>query len=111
MDSISEELNENQKTNELEQHTEFTPEESAESTVSAETPVDPKHKDAVDPKRKMEAQMWIQTVLGTKFDGDLFDELQDGTVLCELLNEIKPGTCNKYKPSKSAWIARNNISI
>eukprot|EP01084_Bolivina_argentea_P183661 316889_1 len=68
-------------------------------------------KDVVDPKRKLEAKMWIQTVLDITLNNDLFDELQDGTLLCEVLNKIQPGTCKKYKKSKHAFVSRNNIGI
>lgn len=44
-------------------------------------------------------------------NADLFDELQDGTVLCEVCNKIKPGTCNKFKKTKIAFVARSNIDI
>ena len=65
----------------------------------------------VDAKRMLEAQMWIQSVLEIEIPGNLFEELKDGTVLCDLLNKIKPGTCSKYKPSQIPFVARNNIEI
>eukprot|EP01084_Bolivina_argentea_P248526 415741_1 len=68
-------------------------------------------KDAIDPNRKLEAQLWIQTVLGVKINNDLFNELKDGTILCEVLNKIQSGTCSKYKKSKIPFVCRNNIEI
>ena len=66
----------------------------------------------MDCKQKIqEAQVWIETILGRKMNADLFDELQDGTVLCEVCNKIKPGTCNKFKKTKIAFVARSNIDI
>ena len=68
-------------------------------------------KKAVDPKRAKTAQKWVEGMLGKQFPGDFFDALQDGVVLCDLMNKIKPGSCKKYKPTKVAFVARSNIQI
>ena len=41
---------------------------------------------------------WIGAVLGEKLDGeDLAAVLKDGTVLCRLMNCIKPNSVKRYR--------------
>jgi len=67
-------------------------------------------KNMPDPNRAKEAQEWVEKVIGKKF-GNFFEEIRDGVALCELVNKIKPGTCQKYKPSSVAFVCRTNIEI
>eukprot|EP01084_Bolivina_argentea_P127811 226003_1 len=68
-------------------------------------------KKEAEPERVKEVQGYLSQVVGEQLNGDLFEELKDGTILCRLLNGIKPGTCKKFKTSKIAFVARSNISI
>jgi hypothetical protein len=63
-----------------------------------------------DQQRAGEAQRWVETVLGRKFN-DFFEEIRDGVALCELLNKIAPGTCKKFKKSNVVYVCRTNIQI
>eukprot|EP00483_Globobulimina_turgida_P001276 UN01278 len=65
----------------------------------------------VEQEQVEEVQQYLSQVVGENLNGDLFDELKDGTILCRLLNEIYPNICKKFKQSKAAFVARNNISI
>jgi hypothetical protein len=68
--------------------------------------------DSSDDNRASEAQKWIETIMGIKFN-DFFEEIKDGVILCELCNTIKPGSCpqGKYKKSSVAFVCRTNIQI
>lgn len=44
-------------------------------------------------------------------EGDFFDKLKDGMILCKLLNKISPGICKGYKRSKVAFVQRANLDI
>ncbi|KAI8440237.1 hypothetical protein MSG28_001616 [Choristoneura fumiferana] len=54
-----------------------------------------------DPEREKECQGWVETVLGAKFPpSEAFEDvLKDGTVLCQLINKLKPGSVNKINTS------------
>lgn len=57
-----------------------------------------------DPYQDKEAQEWVESILGRKFpSGVLYEDyLRDGTVLCELMNKIKPGAIPKINASGSS---------
>lgn len=64
-----------------------------------------------DPGMADEAKEWIEMCLGERLPNeDLMDTLKDGTILCRLLNVVKPGS-TKFKASKmpfvqaSLWLA------
>jgi len=65
-----------------------------------------------DPEREREAQSWIETVLGKKFPSGMpiEDILRDGTVLCELMNKIKPGAIPKINTSGGEFKMMENIN-
>eukprot|EP01083_Nonionella_stella_P182741 658296_1 len=84
----------------------------------------------IDPKEHSQACQWIEHLVDVKFtkqaipetDGDedidilyeqdaFFDQLRDGLVLCQLLNTIKPNTCENYKESTNSHVQRANINI
>ena len=57
------------------------------------------------------AQSWIEAVTGKPFpEGDFAAALRDGTLLCELVNAIKPGTVKKINSSRLAFKQMENIS-
>jgi len=66
---------------------------------------------APDKARVNACKHWVETVGGQKVNGDLFETLKDGVILCELINQVKPGTCKKYKSSSVAFVCRQNIEI
>ncbi len=53
-----------------------------------------------DVVKEQEATRWMEQILGEKLQGRFQDFLKDGTVLCRVLNEIKPGTIRKIESSK-----------
>lgn len=59
-----------------------------------------------------EAQEWIEGVLGAKFPpGEVFEDvLKDGTVLCQLINKLKPGSVPKINTSGGQFKMMENIT-
>ena len=55
------------------------------------------------------AQNWIEAVLGAPFPAEFGPSLKDGTMLCQLLNTIKPG-CVKANASKMPFKQMENVS-
>merc|ERR1719498_789304 len=63
-----------------------------------------------DPERQAQAQAWIEQLTGKTFPSDSFHEsLKDGTLLCELINKIKPGSVKKIAVTKMVFKQRENI--
>jgi len=54
-------------------------------------------------EQELEAQEWIETITGEKFpEGVSYeDALQDGVLLCQLINKLAPGSVNKVNPGGS----------
>ncbi|XP_011499491.1 PREDICTED: muscle-specific protein 20 [Ceratosolen solmsi marchali] len=65
-----------------------------------------------DPEQEREAQEWIETIIGKKFPKNaVFDDvLKDGTILCELMNKIKPGSIPKINTSGGEFKMMENIN-
>ncbi|KAF2902791.1 hypothetical protein ILUMI_03399 [Ignelater luminosus] len=65
-----------------------------------------------DPQQDKEAQEWIETVLGAKFPpGQLYEDvLRDGTILCQLLNKLAPGSVPKINTSGGQFKFMENIN-
>ena len=58
-----------------------------------------------------EALAWIEEVTGRKRDGAPIEEwLHDGTILCELINAIKPGSIRKILTSPMPFKQMENIN-
>ncbi|KAG5184842.1 calponin homology domain-containing protein, partial [Tribonema minus] len=56
------------------------------------------------------AQEWIEAVTRVKFEGTFAAALKDGSVLCKLLNAIRPGTVKKINTSSMPFKQMENIS-
>lgn len=53
----------------------------------------------------------MEAILGKKFPkGQYEDYLRDGTILCELMNKIKPGSINKINYSGGDFKMMENIN-
>lgn len=54
----------------------------------------------------------MEEILGAKFPpGEAFEDvLKDGTVLCQLINKIKPGSVNKINTSGGQFKMMENIT-
>ncbi|RUS90131.1 hypothetical protein EGW08_002098 [Elysia chlorotica] len=72
-----------------------------------------------DETLEQEARLWIEAVLGEPIAGDSNEPLgmnkfhgvlKDGTVLCRLINAIKPGSVKKINASPMAFKQMENIS-
>jgi len=65
-----------------------------------------------DPQMDRDAQAWIEAVINKKFPpGETYEEtLKDGTVLCELLNKLKPGSIPKINTSGGQFKMMENIN-
>lgn len=57
-----------------------------------------------------QAQAWIEKVTGEHFEGDFSEELRDGRRLCNLINEIKPGSVRRVNNSKMPFKQMENTS-
>eukprot|EP01084_Bolivina_argentea_P208723 355738_1 len=56
-------------------------------------------------------KQWMQQVSGDSYGNNIFDDIQDGVKLCNLLNTIKPGTCKRFKIPKNNFQQRVNVQI
>jgi len=64
-----------------------------------------------DAGQEKEAKEWMEAVLGQKFPaGSYEDVLQDGQVLCQLINKIKPGSVSKINSSGGQFKLMENIT-
>lgn len=65
-----------------------------------------------DIAQEQEAQGWMETVLGAKFPpGEKYEDvLKDGTVLCQLMNKICPGSVPKINTSGGQFKMMENIN-
>jgi len=54
-----------------------------------------------NPEEEKQAREWIESILGEKFPASLpyEDVLQDGVILCNVMNKLKPGSIAKVNPS------------
>jgi len=59
-----------------------------------------------------EAQKWIEDVVGKRFpQGETYEEaLKDGTILCELMNKLAPGSISKINTSGGQFKLMENIN-
>lgn len=64
------------------------------------------------PEQEKEAQEWIEAILGAKFPpGEAYEDvIRDGTVLCQLMNKIKPGSIPKINTSGGQFKMMENIT-
>jgi hypothetical protein len=64
-----------------------------------------------DPALEAKAKQWITAITGAQFPVSLGETLHDGTVLCQLLNKIKPGTVKKINTSSMPFKQMENIGF
>jgi len=71
-------------------------------------------------ERALECTEWMEAVLERKFEfenGELKDQLdfatllKDGSILCELINKIEPGSVKKINTMKAPFKQRENIEM
>jgi len=65
-----------------------------------------------DANQEKEAQTWIEAVLGQKFPPGVTyeDVLQDGQVLCSVMNKLKPGAIPKINETGGQFKMMENIT-
>lgn len=63
-------------------------------------------------EEEREAQEWIETFLGKKFPpGEAYEDvLRDGTVLCEVINKLAPGSVKKINTTGGDFKKMENIT-
>ncbi|CAH4033422.1 muscle-specific protein 20 [Pieris brassicae] len=83
-----------------------------QANMSLERQVRAKLASKRNPDQEKECQGWIETILGARFPpGEAFEDvLKDGTVLCQLINKIKPGSVNKINTSGGQFKMMENIT-
>ena len=64
-----------------------------------------------DPALENAVVSWIEALTGETSTGDMLEWLHDGTVLCKLMNVIKPGCIKKFSTSKMPFPQMENIKI
>eukprot|EP01138_Halocafeteria_seosinensis_P008844 gb/GECG01009040.1/.p1 GENE.gb/GECG01009040.1/~~gb/GECG01009040.1/.p1 ORF type:complete len:437 (+),score=74.67 gb/GECG01009040.1/:1-1311(+) len=64
-----------------------------------------------DPAFEYEALRWIEDITGESAGGDFQEGLQDGVLLCQLINKISPGSVRKInKPPTMPFKKMENIT-
>lgn len=65
-----------------------------------------------DPEQEVEAQQWIETVVGERFrqGASYEDNLRDGIFLCKLMNKLAPGIVGKINTSGGDYKMMDNLS-
>jgi len=65
-----------------------------------------------NPQQDKEAQEWVESVLGAKFPpGQAYEDvLKDGTILCQLINKLAPGSIPKINTSGGQFKFMENIT-
>ena len=62
-----------------------------------------------DAGQEREAQEWIETIVGEKFQVPYEDALRDGQILCQLINKLSPGAVPKINSSGAQFKLMENI--
>lgn len=69
-----------------------------------------KASDKYDYDMEDEAREWMSTIVGEKITGDFGPALQNGVILCQLVNAIQPGLVKKIETSTKPFPQRENIT-
>uniref|UniRef100_U5EWN7 Calponin n=1 Tax=Corethrella appendiculata TaxID=1370023 RepID=U5EWN7_9DIPT len=65
-----------------------------------------------DLEKDREAQEWMESILGKKFPNCPYeDALQDGVILCNLINKLQPGAVAKINTSGGQFKMMENINL
>ncbi|XP_030746618.1 muscle-specific protein 20 [Sitophilus oryzae] len=64
------------------------------------------------PQQDKEAQEWVEAILGAKFPpGQLYEDvIKDGTILCQVINKLAPGSVPKINTSGGQFKFMENIN-
>ncbi|XP_035276349.1 calponin-2-like [Anguilla anguilla] len=63
-----------------------------------------------DARREEELRLWIEEVTGSAVGEDFQKGLKNGTILCELINKLQPGSVRKISRSSQNWHQLENLS-
>ncbi|XP_067824258.1 calponin-2-like [Heptranchias perlo] len=63
-----------------------------------------------DSQKEDELRVWIEEITGKKIGDNFQKGLKDGTILCELINKIKPNSVKKINRSTLNWHQLENLS-
>jgi len=70
-----------------------------------------------DLERAQMALDWVEEMVGQKLDGPIKDSiefgaiLKDGSILCQLINRLQPGSVKKINTMKAPFKQRENIEL
>jgi len=64
----------------------------------------------LDPVKALEAQKWMEEVIGESFSSDFGESLKNGVLLCKLLNSLQPGTVSKINTQNMPFKQMENIA-
>jgi hypothetical protein len=70
-----------------------------------------------DLERAQMALDWLEEMVGQKLDGPIKDSiefgaiLKDGSILCQLINRLQPGSVKKINTMKAPFKQRENIEL
>lgn len=63
-----------------------------------------------DAQKEEELRVWIEDVTGKRIGDDFQKSLKSGTILCELINVLQPGSVNKINMSERNWHQLENLT-
>ena len=63
-----------------------------------------------DPALQAQAQGWLEALTGSPFPGEFMESLKNGTILCEAMNVVRPGTIRRVNASRMPFKQMENIS-
>ncbi|KAI1883074.1 hypothetical protein AGOR_G00241500 [Albula goreensis] len=63
-----------------------------------------------DSQKEEELRVWIEDVTGLSIGTDFQKGLKNGTILCELINKLQPGSVKKISQSSQNWHQLENLS-
>lgn len=63
-----------------------------------------------NPEQEKEILEWIEAVMEEPLpEGDFADVLQNGVILCKLMNKLAPGSVKKFKEKGPAFLLMENV--
>ncbi|XP_059200842.1 calponin-2 [Centropristis striata] len=63
-----------------------------------------------DPQKEEELRIWIEDVTGASIGPDFQKGLKNGVILCNLINELAPGSVKKINQSALNWHQLENLT-
>lgn len=84
---------------------------ACDRSISMPVPTTPSARFARDATAGVQAQVWVEEIIGQRLPGgDFASAFKDGQGLCLLINAFQPGTISKVETSTSPFKQMANIS-